>query len=198
MASLTTIPVDDLTDDDYERAELLQDHADYIGADDPHYHTLALIQTELASLRRKVGTKRQQVPFLYMQGLSRTQIAKKTNVNYVTVCAALKSEEGKRMMALIQRSNQIEHGPSMQARQHMLWRIAVRNEKTNPRVSLAAVDTLNKQQGVYITEQQHDSELKVVINQFALPDSNANLRVANQQQQIIEGEFTPITIEVPD
>jgi hypothetical protein len=195
---MTPIRIEDLTDDDYERALILDEpERQYVeGPDDPHHIEMARIQAELAGLQRRMPQKRKRVPYLFMRGIARKDIAQKLDITYMTVCKAIDSSDGKRMMSLIQRATQLELGPSIQSRKSLLWRIALRNHETNPRVTLSAIDILNKQDGVYAkhTEEQ-DRAPRVLIQQFMEGQTKLiPIENANQGGTVIEGEFVPLTV----
>ena len=96
----------------------------------------------------------------------------------------------------------------MNARAALLWRIALREEIDNPRTSISAIDTLNKQEGVYVANEAPPNQGVIVnINQFVvgsaptapppgvLPAREAPLHPV---ADVLEAEFTTLKIEVPD
>jgi len=79
---------------------------------------------------------------------TKTDIAKELGVSRVTVNRVWQSQNGMRLMSLL---NTLEHtvdGPNKEQRLHMLWRIAVDNEKANPKESTKALAEINRMTGV--------------------------------------------------
>jgi hypothetical protein len=186
----------ELTDDDYELQALVEPHQDYVTPDDPYYQEIQSLATEIGYYAKRIG-KAHRAPALYLQGKTRQDIAEQINCAYQTVCNTLNSKDGRRMLALLQRAAIMEQGPSIAARQSMLWRIAVRNERDKPSISISAVDTLNKQQGLYIKDDNSNQVPTIVVQNFQLPAT------PDYQQQTNEKDITPdtfqgVTIEVPD
>jgi hypothetical protein len=95
-------------------------------------------------------------------------------------------------------------GPQKEARMQMLWRIALRNEASNPRVSITAIDIMNKQDGVYKTEETQTVAPSIQINQFFLESGGPHLRDVTKARPSIprhpedaeDAVFTPIPISV--
>lgn len=193
------VPIHELTDDDFERELLLEPAHDYILDDDPHAREVARLCTEIANIRLKMG-RTGNVASLFLVGYSRQKIAEELGLAYQTVCNVLKSDRGKRMLHLIERLRYIEDGPKEAQRAAMLWRIARREEILNPRVAISAIDILNKQKGAYVQEDQKETGLVVNINQFSVssPPTHELPAVAREKPVTVEGEFTPITVDLAE
>ena len=194
--SMHPMVINQLTDDEYERALFLEDVIEEIEPDDPYFQEDMRISCELAAIRKRMGSKSQQVPYLYLQGYTRQQIAEQTDTSYATVCKHLNSKDSVRAMVLHQRQSSLQNGPSMEARTAMLWRIAYRNEDTKPTVSMQALDILNKQQGIYKPDQVTTTPTQVVIAQYTVNNYN-DPQTDLPQQEFIEGDFHPIEVSTP-
>ncbi len=80
--------------------------------------------------------------------------------------------------------------PDMEERAKMLWGIAHDNKDHQPRVSIAAIDTLNKMTGIYAQDDGKNAVPSIVINQF-------NIEQKDRETLLNETlAFEPITIEV--
>lgn len=77
--------------------------------------------------------------------------AKLHNTTGQTVSRLVKSPNGQRLLNLLQYHLKLLEGPNEAQRRNMLWRIAVAEEKVNPKTSIAAVEQLNKMHFQQIT-----------------------------------------------
>lgn len=197
-----------LTDDPDERSALLMEHAEAIDPDDPYFQQQAHRLNELANLRRTLPAKRQAIAseLMRVHPLSATDIAEKLKVSLPTIAAAKADPRVRRMLVLNETLNHHRRGPSLESRAALLWRIALRNEESKPRIAIAAVDTLNKQTGVYKPDDQagnQPTQINVVNFNFAAePKPLGDIAIPAAQKardaDAIDGEFTPVTVEVPD
>ncbi len=88
----------------------------------------------------------------HIGGKTNTQIALQAGVSPATVGRYVNSESGQRLIALSQYLNQHRDGPKKEHRLHMLYRIAVDNEKERPSIAISAIQEMNKLSG--FTNQQ--------------------------------------------
>jgi len=188
----------ELTDNQYELDILRADHLDYIEPDDPHYQEMTRITSELAHISRSLNAKRRNVARLFCEGLQNVEIAEKLGISPQTVGAALKDKKVQRQIALIQRRQHIQGGPSREARQAMLWRIALRSEAEQPAVAIRAVDTMNKADGTYMPAADGAGGLVVNIKNFTLNAPAHEVKEEREEKDITPAPFAPITVTVPD
>lgn len=183
---------DELTSDPYELAIINDDDLDEVEPTDPHYREVCRLTNEIAHISRKLPAKRKNVARKLLEGKTQVQIAQEIGCHPSTVSAALDDAGVKRQIVLLQRLNHIRRGPSQDARSAMLWRIAMREEERRPSISINAVNTLNKMDGTYIDETTSDSGVVVKIQNFVV--NTANAPDPKEMEKVIEGEFTPVTL----
>ncbi len=190
-----------LTDDFYELDILKADNLEQIEPDDPHFQEVCRIQYELVALNKALPPKRQFVAMMLMSGKNRKQIAEAKECSAQTVGVALADERVQRQLVLLQRLNHIRSGPAQDARQALLWRIAMREEEKRPSISIRAVDVMNRADGVYQPEAEEGAGgLTIRINNFTLnspgePQTPRDM-TPKKEGAVLEGEFTPLTVEV--
>jgi hypothetical protein len=105
-------------------------------------------------------------------GQSAAQIAEKVDVTPLTVNRALKSPPGEKLLALLHHLSLLMEGPRLQHRNNLLWRIAIKNEDRQPRVTIAALAEMNKshhQQEALQSGHLNNNVVQIVINNDMFP-----------------------------
>ena len=128
--------------------------------------------------------------------LGTEEITRAITTSAQTITKAITSPKGLRLMSLLTQLTELRTGPALEARRAMLWRIAQRAELKQPTVTLKALDMLNKQAGDYQSdvEQAKGPLFTISINTFA----DAPTTLSTPTADIIEGEFSPVTVEVKE
>jgi hypothetical protein len=189
-----------LTDDEYENAVLFdEEELAYIEPTDPHYQEVTRIHNELASISRQLPAKRRGVAPLVLRGRTNVSIAGELGCSSQTVAVAKDDPMVRRQMVLLQRLNHIQRGPSRESRVSLLWGIAQREKETRPSITLGAVNMLNKMDGVYIEEEAQNEKTVINIQNFMITErAEKAVEDASDKNDVIEGEFTPVTVNVPE
>jgi hypothetical protein len=195
------VKYEDLTADPFELEILNDTHLDTVEPLDPYYREVTHLQSKLASIRARTPHKRMAIVSALLRGEQKKEIIKSLRTSYTTINLAMKDVDCQNYVAAYMRSTRLRQGPTLEARGGMLWRIALREEITSPRTSIAAIDALNKQDGVYAKNDDSvgDSGVKVTVNNFIV-DGQPMREVTHQTPtaHIIEGEFSPVTVEIKD
>jgi len=199
---LAQVPSTELTQDPFELDILTDESIDLIEPDDPHYQECARLTSRIAALSRTIGPKRINIANALLRGVLKPKIIKEQRTSHTTIKSTIEDPRVQQYVVCRLRLVHIRKGPTMDARASLLWRIAIREEKRQPSISIKAVDTLNKQQGVYLRDDHGDGSVTVHINQFVLADNTRQPTALPDDNKpaihTIEGEFTSITVEVPD
>lgn len=159
--SLPELYADDLPDSEYE---------DEIEVD-PYFKLLALLRRELNHATQGMKGRQIQACKMFFEGRSRVEIGKDVSATPATISKWLKLPECKRVLALLARIELHNEGPVDGQSKHMLWRMAQRNEKMDPRVSISAISEINKMnhnQELLARGHTGDSKVEIVINNQAL------------------------------
>lgn len=190
---LATTDMTQFTSDPFELEILTDDEIDIVEPDDPYFQELTRITNKMAAIRTRRPPKHMAIVTALLNNTPKLDIIKDLKTSYVTIAKVSKDPEIREYVALLMRSTRLRKGPSIEARAALLWRIALDNQHVNPRVSIAAVETLNKQDGTYKDDDAGDGQTIVKIQQFVMPAH------PGQQAQLagttLEGEFTPVTVE---
>jgi hypothetical protein len=186
-------------EDDFERMELSGRYHEETSQSDPGSHEMAILSRRMAVMAMNMKPKHRSILAYYFRGHSKTDIAKRLHTSYPTIATVLHSDVGLRYMNLLFKVDELKSGPTLEARRAMLWRIAKRTELSKPTTAMKAIDILNKQAKDYappIDDIEIDDKLVVRTLNFIVQQNITSSKEV--QTNVIEGEFTPITIEVPD
>jgi hypothetical protein len=195
------VKYEDLTADPFELEILNDTHLDTVEPLDPYYREVTHLQSKLASIRARTTHKRMSIISALLRGERKTDIVKSLRTSFATISLAMKDPDCQNYVAAYMRSTRLRQGPTLEARGSMLWRIALREEVTSPRTSIAAIDALNKQEGVYAKNEDTlgDAGVKVTVNNFIVDgQSMREVTTATPTAHIIEGDFSPVTVELED
>lgn len=195
-----------LTTDPDELDVLYLEDADSIDPDDPFYLDQAARLHEMAQLRMGLPPKRRAIATALVGRLTLTSqkaLAEELDVSMNTIYKTKNDPRVRRMLVLAESLNHHRKGPSMESRAALLWRIALRNENTKPRIAISAVDILNKQMGVYKPDDNTPAAAQINVVNFnfqseAKPLGDMDLPSPNQtkNEDAIEGEFTPVEVTI--
>lgn len=191
--------------DDFERADLFELEPVPTSQDDPRNAEINDLSAQIATLRAHMKPKWVQIVTLVFEGKSKVEIIERLKTSYPTILKALTDDKGRKLLSLYQALSTLRRGPSQEARDAMLWRIALREEKTNPKVSINAVDVLNRAEGVYAKHDRLNAHpAKIVVQNYnfgALPPAHEDRLTAPTPKRdlpdgVIENEDGSLSIEV--
>lgn len=123
---------------------------------------------------------------------STQHIADRAQCSTTTVQRWRRDERVKKVVNLIRRARRLINAPPLAHRVQLAWRIALRNELVNPKVSLAAIDLINKTTSTYAPEEKTNTAPTIVLGNFTI---NNNGHVSMDKAPI-EGRAEAIEIDV--
>ena len=141
---------------------------------DPHHPSADEYVKKAQNVQRMIVAtsnllKPSQVAAIKMayKGASTKDIAAELSVHAQTVGNWLRSENGKKLRALLTYYQSTVDGPNVAQRTNMLWRIAHTNEEDNPKVTISAVAEMNKMDNVTAEKQASltSTTVNMTINQ---------------------------------
>lgn len=199
---MTTTDVATLTKDPFEQEILRAEYATPLEDDCEHDAATRVLLLNLAAVQKKLKARHMDWGRQFLSGKNPSKIAEAAGVTYQAVHVALKTPKMQSFLQMVGQLQRLEAGPSLVQRKGMLWRIAKREEEDDPRTAIAALDLINKQEGIYRPDGElGDGQLIVQVKNFTLNQivqPNAALKDVQPPAEIIEGEFTPVTVETSD
>lgn len=191
---------EELTSDPFELELLTDEYVDIIEPSDPYYREVTRLQTQMQNLRERIPSKRFRIMQGLLKGKTKKELIQELQTSYPTIAITTRDPECQTYVACYMRTQRLQSGPTLEARSALLWRIALRVELDQPRVSIAAVDALNKQDGTYSRNDDisGDSGVQVTVNNFIMDGQPVReVTTRTQTAHVIEGDFTPVTVETP-
>ena len=182
----------ELTTDPLECQILLADRTEPLDPDDSYDKDTHHLLRRLSAAQNQLRPHHREWGRLFLSGMIFTKIADKAGVTSSAITAAFKKPAMADYLNFLGQLQRKQGGPALAARRDMLWRIAKREEHDNPRVSLQALDILNRGEGLYVRDDHvGEGQINVTINQLTLPQPPPRPTTG----QVIEGEFTPGIVE---
>tara|TARA_R110000737_G_C14484633_1_gene469153 strand:+ start:72 stop:632 length:561 start_codon:yes stop_codon:yes gene_type:complete len=170
-------PVEHVDEDEYAVGRLMpiEDFLDrHHPQNDQYVRGVEHVQNQIVHQSSKLRPKQVQILKTLFLGLNYVKTAARHNTTAITVSRLAKSEDGARLLKLLQYHLTLLEGPNLAQRRNMLWRIGQENELVDPKVTISAVSELNKMtyKEWEQTNPQHSTQTPVVqinINQDLLP-----------------------------
>lgn len=154
------------------------------------YEDLTHIKRQLLATGNKVKPYQREAVRLHRAGMSNTDIGKKLDIGPTTIAKWLKLPECKRLNALMNHLQMLNDGPNQDHRKNILYRIAVDNTEKKPRVTIAAIQEINRMSGTYGAEGGNSGNVvQIQINGELLPRGSLDTMpetYENRQLQTIE------------
>jgi hypothetical protein len=184
---------DGTTTDPYKTPEVF----DVVPAEDnPFHNDLNDLVNALARIKTHITYRRQIAVEAYFQGNSLKAIAEKAQYSKLPPIKEWFKKPNSpelEMYRLLQRIHNLRAGPTIEARKHLLWKIAVKTHEDAPQHAIRAVDTLNRMEGIYQHEEQAPAAITnttVNLNGIDWGELNKVLEGARAQTEpkTIEGE----------
>jgi len=111
-------------------------------SNDIYMRSVDHVQRQIMSQTALLRPKQVQMVKCVFNGLNYTETALKVGCSPSTVSKVVQSQNGARLLKLLQYHLNLLQGANTAQRRNMAWRIAVDNEQTDPKVSLQAIKTL--------------------------------------------------------
>lgn len=148
MCKLTTMRSKRLPQEHTNEETGLQDPNDFLDRhhpeNDDYMQAIAHVQRQIMHQSALLRHKQVQILKTLFTGSSYAAAAEKHNTSPSTVSKLAKSENGQRLLNLLQYHLHLLEGPNAAQRRNMLWRIAQDNEQVDPKVSISSLAELNK------------------------------------------------------
>lgn len=111
---------------------------------DQYLRDIAAIKRLIVSQTSLMHRAHVEICKLAHVGQKREKIAESVDLTPATVSRVVNSPKGKKLRALLSHLSLMMEGPREAHRRNFLWRIAQRNEITDPRVAISALAELNR------------------------------------------------------
>jgi hypothetical protein len=141
-------------------------------ANDAYIQKNRLIERQIVQQSKLLKATHLQIVKLHHSGLYGTEIAERLGRSQMTVSKVINTPAAKRLLALLGHYQVSLEGPNLAQRKNMMWRIAQESELSDPRVAIAATETLNKMDEQLIKRQNENSgnqPINLIINQNTFP-----------------------------
>lgn len=150
---------------EYLPPEILLD--DYHPSNQQYFQNLRSLEQCLVAASQDAGPRYTQVAKLKMRGTPNTEIAAELNLAAPTITNILKHKKTKKISALMYYLQNLREGPNLDQRKRTLWEICVDNKELDPKTSIAALQEMNRMDGV--GKDKLDTKIEVTINTNLLP-----------------------------
>ena len=150
----------DLAPTEYIAPELALD--EYNPENQEYHQKTRRFKQLMVSQQAKCRPHHVQVAKQHHLGTRNNEIARALKLHPATVGHILKRPEVKSLVDLLRLYGGHMGGPTLDHKRHILWRIVVDNEKTDPKTAMQAIDQMNKMDGVYTTKI--DAEVRITID----------------------------------
>tara|TARA_R100001377_G_scaffold49279_1_gene28570 strand:- start:3290 stop:3820 length:531 start_codon:yes stop_codon:yes gene_type:complete len=163
-----------------QNSDLLQPLEEFLDRNHPssdkYMRAVELIQSNIMHVTAKLRHKQVQIVKQAFTGARPKDIAQNVGASASSVSKIINSVDGQKLLQLLHYHQVMLEGPNMAQRRSMLWRIAGAEEETNPKTSIAAIESLNKMT-FQDMEQKHiaspaakgGNSVTININQDVLP-----------------------------
>lgn len=149
----------------YLPPEILLDS--YHPANQQYFQNIHNLERALVAASQDAGAKYTTIAKLHHRGMRNKDIAEEVGCHATTVSNALKSDKVKKINTLLFYLANLRDGPNLEQRKRTLWEIAVDSKELDPKTSIAAVQEMNRMDGV--GKEKHDTKIEVTINQQLMP-----------------------------
>jgi FixJ family two-component response regulator len=126
----------------------LQDPEEFLAAhhpaNDAYIQSVNHIQRRLITASKLLRHKQVQILKAVFTGKNYAEVARQLGTSSQTVSKLVNSPQGNDLLQLMQYHQMLLEGANTAQRRNMLWRIAVAEEKIDPKTSIKAVAELNK------------------------------------------------------
>ena len=154
-----------LTSANYLPPELLADK--HHPSNSEFFRNLRSVELAMVDAAQKAGDRDTQIAKMHHRGMRNIDIAEELGIHAGTVCIALRRPETQKVLWLAQYLTMLREGPTLEHRKRTLWEMANENQQSDPKVSIAAIQEMNRMDGV--GKERPDTKIEVIINGSLLP-----------------------------
>lgn len=125
------------------------------------------LERALVAASQRAGVRNTQIAKMSHRGVRTKDIAKELGFSPATISAAKKTQPYLEIVSLMTYLSQLREGPNIEHRKRTLWEIVVDNKNADPKTAIAAMQEMNRMDGV--GKQTNDTKIEVTINADLLP-----------------------------
>jgi hypothetical protein len=161
-------PMNNLTTANYLPPELLAD--EHHPSNSEYFRNMRSVERAMVDASQKAGSRDTQIAKMHHRGMKNKDIAEEMSLHPVTVSKAIRSPGAQKVLWLAQYLTMLREGPTLEHRKRTLWEMANQNQQTDPKVSISAIQEMNRMDGV--GKDRPDTKIEVTINSQLLPRGN--------------------------
>ena len=139
---------------------------EYHPSNQDFYKTKRGIEQVIVAQSMKMQPRHVRAAKLKLRGKTSSEIAAEIGVKPSTVSAIMARSDVKELLYQLTFMDTHLEGPELALRKHILWQIVVDAKEEDPRISISAIQEINKIEGVY---NSGDSAINITINNALLP-----------------------------
>ena len=167
---------------------------------DRYFQSLEHINRAVTDAAAKLRPLQKHAVLLYRTGLNDTEVAKKLDCSPQAVSGWVNSKQGRRLVAVVDHQQRLKDGPNFEHRKAILYRIALEQERAQPKTTIAAIQEINKMTGVYAENAlggiNAGGDVNISINGDLLPrgalDVMPNTYETRQAALTVDGDFREV------
>ena len=155
------------------------------------YEDLTHIKRQILATGNKIKPHKREAVRLYRTGMSHKDIGQKLDIGPATISKWLNEPESQRLKALLDHLQMLKDGPNADHRKNILYRIAIDNTNKKPRVTIAAIQEINRMSGSYGSEAGQSNVVNIQINGEILPRGSLDTMPETYENRSVI-EHTPL------
>ena len=174
----------------------LLDHLDWENPDHKNYVLVVQdLARDMAIAAANMTANQRRVAQALAKELNYVKAAEQAGVTPQTVARHSREPIVNRYLRMHRQRTAMISAPTIADRLNMAWRIALKNEHLNPKVSLQAIDLLNKATNLYQTPDTESNQMPtIVLGNFTI-NNNGTVAPTNTDER--KGDIIDVTpIEV--
>ncbi len=140
---------------------------EYHPANQQYFQHIQNLERALVAASQKAGTRDTAIAKMHHRGMKNVDVAQEVDCHPNTVSKALRSAPVKEIKTLLFYLANLREGPNLDQRKRTLWEICVDNKELDPKTSIAALQEMNRMDGV--GKEKTDTKIEVTINQALMP-----------------------------
>lgn len=156
---------DALAPNQYLPPEILLDR--YHPSNERFFKDTKALERALVAASQKAGVRNTQIAKMAHRGVRTKDIAKELGFAPATVSAVKRTPAYLSIVSLMEYLSQLREGPNIDHRKRTLWEIVVDNKNVDPKTAIAAMQEMNRMDGV--GKQIQDTKIEVTINADLMP-----------------------------
>jgi len=156
------------------------------------YEDLNHIKRQILATGNKVKPHKREAVRLYRTGMSNKDIGQKLDIGPATIAKWLNEPECKRLRALCDHLQMLNDGPNADHRKNILYRIAIDNTQKKPRVTIAAIQEINRMSGTYGADAGGSNVVNIQINGELFPRGKLDTLPETYESRVVDSADTKV------